>query len=213
MLPPGEQGTLNSERLRRSPASVSPSVHGTMIPPSQGHREAQQAEASEVPSTQWALDQSSDLPGRTPHPGPGAGCPPVDCAGSVIFNCDSGRLGSGSEGCGETTGRATPRLSTPGDRGEETSGEPPCVHALPRSLFCEMMSRCPALFVNRALFINFPKQGARERGCRPASPLLHRPRDLSTAPPMSPRLHTAKLGAWPPARRCPFVSTPPSACS
>lgn len=205
MLPPAEQGTLK-QGLRRSPASVSPSVHGTMIPPPQGHREAQRAEASEAPSTQWALDQSLDLPGPAPPPPTGAGCPPGDCAGSVIFNCDSGGLGSGSEGCRETTGRATPRLSTPGDRSEETSGEPPCVHALPRS-FCEIMSLRPALF------INFPKQGARGRGCSPVSPLLHRPRELSTAPPMSPRLHTAKLGGWPPARRCPFVSTPPSACS
>lgn len=34
-----------------------------MIPPSQGHSEAQRAEVSEAPGTQWALDQSSDLPG------------------------------------------------------------------------------------------------------------------------------------------------------
>ena len=86
MLPPAEQGALN-QGLRRSPASVSPSVHGTMIPPSQGHREAQRAEASEAPSTQWALDQSSDLPGRGPPPQGLA--VPQRTAGSVIFNCDS----------------------------------------------------------------------------------------------------------------------------
>ena len=102
-------------------------------------------------------------------------------------------LGSGSEGCGETTGRATPRLSTPGDRGEEKLGEPPCVHSLPCSPFCEIMSRHPVLFINRALFINFPKRGAGGRGCSPVSPLLTAPRELSTAPPTSPRLHS-KVG-------------------
>lgn len=143
---------------------------------------------------------------------PGAGCPPGGCTGSVIFNCDSGVLGSGSEGCGETTGRATPRLSTPGDRGEEKLGEPPCVHSLPCSPFCEIMSRHPVLFINRALFINFPKRGARGRGCSPVSPLLTAPGSCRW-PLLRAQVCTAKLGCWPPARRCPFVSTPPSARS
>lgn len=81
MLPPAEQRTLN-QGLRHSPASVSPSVHGTMIPPSQGHREAQRAEVLEVPGTQWALDQSSDLPGPAP---PGLAVPQGTVLGALFL--------------------------------------------------------------------------------------------------------------------------------
>lgn len=84
MLPPAEQGTLK-QGLRRSPASVSPSVHGTMIPPPQGHREAQRAEASEAPSTQWALDQSLDLPGPAPPHPPGLAVPQGTVLGALFL--------------------------------------------------------------------------------------------------------------------------------
>lgn len=53
-----------------------------MIPPSQGHREAQRAEVLEVPGTQWALDQSSDLPGPAP---PGLAVPQGTVLGALFL--------------------------------------------------------------------------------------------------------------------------------
>lgn len=83
---------------------------------------------------------------------------------SLIFNCGSSGLDSGSEG--RPPGEQHPPVKTPADHGVKTPGEAPRVHALPGNPLCPIVSCHPTLFINLAL--TFPEQ-ASGGGAQPAS--------------------------------------------